>query len=90
MAQTNRLTETPYPSAAICGDSVHVIGWGDEGYSCSLRVLQSSDKPIPPQSLRWLYLPPLPVTESTVATLRGQLVLIGGRKVAIVVGTVGR
>ena len=67
----------PYPSAAICGDRVHVIGWGDEGYSCSLKP---SDKQIPTQLLRWLYLPPLPVTESTAAALRGQLVLIGGRK----------
>ena len=70
------------PSATICGDIVHVIGYGDEGYSCSLAALPSSDKPIPPQSIphliSWKPLPPLPVQFSTAATLCGQLVLIGG------------
>ena len=69
----------PYPSATICGDLLHVIGIYAEGYSCSLRSLPSSgDQPIPPQSLSWTPLPPLPVEWSTAATLYGQLVLIGG------------
>ena len=71
-----------YPSATICGDIVHVVGYGDEGYSCCLAALPSSDKPIPPQSIphliSWTSLPPLPVQFSTAATLCGQLVLIGG------------
>jgi hypothetical protein len=73
----------PFPSATICGDLVHVVGYGD-GYSCSLAALPSSDKPIPPQSIphliSWKPLPPLPVEYSTAATLCGQLVLIGGRR----------
>ena len=81
-----KLTDLPqpltYPSATICGDIVHVIGYG-EGYSCSLAALPSSDKPIPPQSIPhltpWTSLPSVPVTLSTAATLCGQLVLIGGR-----------
>ena len=81
-----QLTDSPqplhYPSATICGDIVHVIGDGGDGYSCCLAALPSSDKPIPPQSIphliSWKPLPPLPVTLSTVATLCGQLVLIGG------------
>ena len=81
-----QLTDLPqplsYPLATICGDIVHVIGENDEGYSCSLAALPSSDKPIPPQSIphliSWTSLPPLPVEYSTAATLCGQLVLIGG------------
>ena len=71
-----------FPSATICGDIVHVIGYGGDGYSCCLAALPSSDKPIPPQSIphliSWKPLPPLPVRGSTAATLCGQLVLIGG------------
>ena len=81
-----KLTGLPQPlallSATICGDIVHVIGYYGKGYSCCLAALPSSDKPIPPQSIphliSWTSLPPLPVTWSTVATLCGQLVLIGG------------
>ena len=69
------------PSATVCGDQVHVISTGNEGYSGSLP---SSDRPITSQSLShllsWNPLPPLPVTESTAATLCGQLVIIGGRR----------
>ena len=83
-----KLTDLPQPldspSATICGDIVHVIGYGGDGYSCSLAALPSSDKPIPPQSIphliSWKPLPPLPVQYSTAATLCGQLVLIGGRR----------
>ena len=78
-----QLTDLPQhlttPSATICGDLLHVIGNGAKGYSCSLHSLPSSgDQPIPPQSLSWTPLPPLPVEWSTPATLCGQLVLISG------------
>ena len=81
-----QLTDLPqplhYPSATICGDIVHVVGDGGDGYSCCLAALPSSDKPIPPQSIphliSWKPLPSLPVTLSTATTLCGQLVLIGG------------
>ena len=80
MAQTNRLTTTsPQPSATICGDQLNVIGRDGNGYSCSLQALPSSDRPITsPLTLSWKPLPRLPVTESTAATLCGQLVIIGG------------
>ena len=75
----------PRPSATVCGDQVHVISGLDySGYSCSLQALPSSDQPITSQSLShllpWNPLPPLPVIESTAATLCGQLVIIGGRR----------
>ena len=78
-----KLTDLPQPlrdpSATICGDQLHVIGVDDNGYSCSLQSLPS--RPITsPLTLSWKPLPPLPVEDSTAATLCGQLVLIGGEQ----------
>ena len=79
-----KLTNIPqplaYPSATICGNQLHVIGYDDDdGYSCSIP---SSDEPITSQSIphliSWTSLPRLPVTRSTAATLYGQLVIFGG------------
>ena len=80
----SRLTSLPQPltspSATICGNQLHVIGWDSDGYSCSLQALLSSNQPIKSQSRTptWTPLPHLPVTYSTAATLCGQLVIIGG------------
>ena len=72
------------PSATICGNLIHVIGRGGNGFSCSLQDLPSSDQPTTSQSrsrtISWSPLPPLPVTHSTAATLCGQLVIIGGMR----------
>ena len=69
----------PKPSATICGDQLNVIGSDDNGYSCSLQALSSSERRITsPLTLSWKPLPRLPVTYSTAATLCGQLVIIGG------------
>ena len=80
-----KLTHLPqplhYPSATICGDQFNVIGHDANGYSCSLQALPSSHQPITsPLTLSWKPLPPLPVRESTAATLCGQLVVIGGKR----------
>ena len=81
---TNIPQPLPYPSATICDNQLHVIGLDDNGYSCSIENLPSSDEPITSQSIphliSWTSLPRLPVTESTAATLYGQLVIIGGRQ----------
>ena len=70
----------PHPSATICGDQLNVIGEAN-GYWCSLQALPSSDQPITsPLTLSWKPLPPLPVIDSTAATLCGQLVVIGGSR----------
>ena len=70
------------PSAAICDNQLYVIGSDGDGYSCSLQALLSSDQPISSQSitrsLTWTPLPRLPMTDSTAATLCGQLMMIGG------------
>ena len=82
-----KLTNIPqplsYPSATICGNQLHVIGRDDDnGYTCSIENLPSSDEPITSQSIShlisWTSLPHRPVTRSTAATLYGQLVIIGG------------
>ena len=79
----NLLQPLPWPSATICDNQLHVIGGDRNGYSCSLQALLSSDRPITSQSIphlmSWTSLPCLPVTDSTAATLSGQLVIIGGR-----------
>ena len=82
----SRLTSLPkpltVPSATICGNQLHVIGRDDDGYSCSLQALLSSNQPIRSQSRTptWTPLPRLPVKSSTAATLCGQLVIIGGMR----------
>ena len=73
-----------FPSATICGNLIHVIGYDGDGFSCSLQDLSSSDQPTMSQSrsrtISWSPLPPLPVTVSTAATLCGQLVIIGCKR----------
>ena len=83
-----KLTNIPQPlrlpSATICGNQLHVIGHDNDGYSCSIKNLPSSDEPITSQSIphliSWTSLPHLPVIRSTAATLYEQLVIIGGRQ----------
>ena len=67
------------PSAAVCGNTLHVISSTGDGYSCSLQRLLSCDESQPPPcTLMWISLPHLPVTDTAIATLRGQVVLVGG------------
>ena len=79
---TNLPQPLTLPSATICGNLLHVIGYDGDGYSCSLQGLPSSDQPITSQSISrivtWTPLPRLPVEDSTAATLCRQLVIIGG------------
>ena len=80
------LTDLPepliLPSATICGNHVHVIGYDGNDFSYSLQDLPSSDQLTVSQSkcykILWSPLPPLPVTASTAANLGGQLVILGG------------
>ena len=90
---TNIPQPLTFPSATICGNQLHVIGYVD-GYSCSIENLPSSDEPITSQSIphliSWTSLPRLPVTQSTAATLHGQLVIIGGRQDGSIVNSIHR
>ena len=81
----SQLTELPQPlpnpSATICGNDIYVIG-DNNGYSYPLEALPSTHhantSQSRPHTIMWSPLPHLPVTESTTATLYGQLVTIGG------------
>ena len=74
------------PSVTICGDQMHVIDASGNGYSCSFQeLLSSSDKP---QSKIWTALPRLPVTDSTVTTLSGKLLIFGGKEATTPVKTI--
>ena len=81
---TNLPLPLTHPSATICGNQLHVIGCGGDGYSYSLQDLPSGDQPITSRSIShiitWTPLPHLPVMYSTAATLCGQLVIIGGMR----------
>lgn len=89
---TNKWCKFPYlpqplqaPSAALCGDVLHAIGYDTIGFSCSLQpLLSTTSRPITtdhiPKLVAWQPLPTLPVTHSTAANLSDQLVLVGGRK----------
>ena len=76
---TNLPEALPRPSAAIYNDQLSVIGVDGDVYSCSLQALPSSDRPITsPLTLSWTPLPHPSVAHSTIASLCGQLVVIGG------------
>lgn len=82
------LSPTPHslavPSAVLCGGQLYVTGSNGGGYSCSIQSLMSyndDESQPPPTGLLWKPLPCLPVSDTAVATLRGQVVLIGGCKV---------
>lgn len=68
-----------FPSATVCGDILSVVGRDAYGYSCVLQDLPSYNQPsASPGTLIWNPLPPLPATGATVATLCGELVIVGG------------
>ena len=85
-----KVTELPdplrYPSATICGDKLHVIGVGGVGYSCSLQALLSGGFPLhqAPLLISWTPLPHPPVMLAVAASLRQELVLVGGDQVGLV------
>ena len=90
---TNMPQPLRFPSATIINNSqLYVIGRDTNGYKCSFLNLPFSDKPIPSQSIphliAWTSLPRLPVTESTAATLYGQLVIIGGMQPGSLVNSI--
>ena len=79
------LTDLPQPlirpSATVCDNHIHVMGWDSNSFSCSLQSL-SSNQQITSRSrlhtISWSALPPLPVTRTTPTTFCGQLLIIGG------------
>lgn len=78
------LPSLPSLSTTICRNQLYVIGDDLNGYSCSLQALLSIDQATTSQCLSrfitWTPVPPLPLYESTAATPRGQLIIIGGEE----------
>ena len=81
----------PFPSALMCSNELSVIGSNGQSFSCSLQQLHSQ-KPILHQALKdtltWKQLPCLPVRDSAVAILCGQLVSFGGERGGAPVGSI--
>ena len=79
-----KLTSLPesltHPQATICGNQLYVIGEYKDGYSCSLDSLPSATSQCTSRMISWKALPCIPVYRPTVATLCGQLVIVGGQQ----------
>lgn len=83
---TNLPHALAFPTATICGNHLHVIGVDGDGYSCSLYDFSSDQTHL--MHPIWTPLPRQPVTWSTVATLCGQLVLIGGQQSGLSINSI--
>ena len=80
---TNLPKSLTRPSATICDNQLYVIERGLSGYSCSLEALLSGYQPqMVSKMLTWtpVRLPQQTGIGPTVATLRGQLVIVGGEQ----------
>ena len=67
------------PSLAVCGTELYVLDYRGSVFSCSLpTLLQSSSAVQPETSDVWQRLADVPVSGSTLTTLCGQLVAVGG------------
>ena len=87
-------TSLPEPlyrsSATTCGNSIYLLGGFDRKHlavrsvlACPISLLLKSDKPSAtntPTNL-WSRIADLPVTQSTCAALRGQLLAVGGMEI---------
>ena len=72
-----------HPSLVACGTELYVLSWKTV-FSCSLpTLLQSSTALQPETSDMWRRLADVPVRDSTLTTLCGQLVAVGGQNVEI-------
>ena len=77
------------PSAAVCGNMLYVISSTGDGYSCCIQnLLSCNESQPPPCTLMWTSLPHLPVKDTAIATLRGQIVLVGGLQDGAPVSTI--
>ena len=64
-----------HPSVTFCGEQLYILsGWDEGGYYSSLQ-LSTSNGPV----LAWTPIPQPPVYSSTIATLTGVPVVVGGR-----------
>ena len=64
------------PSATLCGEHLYILSEGDDEVYCSSLQLSTSSGS--PPALTWTPIPQPPVYNSTIATLSGVPVLVGG------------
>ena len=71
-----------YPSMTLCGEHVYLSGYNKTIFSCSVEELIKSCKPASTNSSAgdsvWTRLPDTPTYNTTLATLRGRVLTIGG------------
>jgi len=66
-------------SLSVCGTELYVLDYDGSVFSCSLpTLLQSSSAVLPETTNMWRWLADVPVRDSTLTTLCGQLVAVGG------------
>ena len=66
--------------AALCGDQMYLLEWGDSAYTCSLQSHSQSPhstSDVAAQSL-WTAIPPVPSRWSTPVSVGDKLVVVGG------------
>ena len=67
------------PSLLVCGTELYALSYSGSVFSCSLpTLLQSSSAVLPETTDVWQKLAKVPVKYSTLTTLCGQLVAVGG------------
>ena len=72
----------PSYSLTVCGTELYILTFSGSVFRCSLpTLLQSSSAVYPETTDMWQKLANAPVRGSTLTTLRGQLVAVGGRNV---------
>jgi len=70
---------SPIPSLAISGTELYVLDSIGSVFSCSLPTLLQSSSALQPETTDiWRRLADIPVSDSTITTLCGQLVAVGG------------
>ena len=70
---------SPVPSLAVCGTELYVLDSIGSVFSCSLPTLLHTSSVVQPETTDvWQRLANIPVSDSTITTLCGQLVAVGG------------
>ena len=72
------------PSLSVCGTEVYVLTNSGSVFSCSLPTLLQSSSAVQPETTDvWQRVASVPVSDSTLTTLCGQLVAVGGHNVLL-------
>ena len=67
-------------TATVCGDRLYVMGWGGETYYTSISNFKEASTQPSHLQPTWLPLPDAPVEGSTLSTMCGAVVAVGGER----------